>query len=126
MLLARSSSVGAHVDILPIRAARARHPVPLNPAPQDRHRGPDGFLRGKQPQRRPRRIVHQRQQAGHLRARFEPRVRTAIQLQQLARVRHALPPPPVGRSCPRRLPQPRRQHPAPQGFMMHRESILTR
>ena len=57
---------------------------------------------------------------------FEPRMKAAVQLHQLAEVRLALPAPPMRTALPRATPQPRRQHPPPQRFVIDRQPVFTR
>ena len=53
-------------------------------------------------------------------------MKAAVQLHQLAEVRLALAPPPMRTALPRATPQPRRQHPPPQRFVIDRQPVFTR
>ena len=55
---------------------------------------------------------------------FKPAMETPIQLHQLAEVRLPLPPLPIRRPLSAPTPQPRRQHPAPQRFVVDRRARL--
>ena len=57
---------------------------------------------------------------------FKPRMKAAIELHQLAEVRLALAPPAMRAALPRAAPQPRRQHPPPQRFVIDRQPVFTR
>ena len=53
-------------------------------------------------------------------------MKAAIELHQLAEVRLPLPPPAMRAPLARAAPQPRRQHPPPQRFVIDRQPVFTR
>ena len=78
----------------------------------------------KRPETPPGRIVDHRQQATLRAAPLKPRMKTAIELHQLAEVRFPLAAAPMRTPLPRATPQARRQHPAPQRVVMHVHAVL--
>ena len=88
-------------------------------------RPPRSFPARRSPQTSARRIVDHRQQATLRTALLKPRMKTAIELDQLAKVRFPLAPAPMRTPFPRPTPEARRQHPAPQRVVMHVHAILT-
>jgi hypothetical protein len=122
LLLIRS----AHIHIFPVGVERARNSVGRDPGAQDSHRGPDRFLRAEPTQAPAGRIVHQRQQTAVGAAILHPGMKTAIQLHQLAEMRHALPTPAMRTALPRPAPQARGHHPPSQRLMIDGHAVFTR
>src|SRR5258706_2288804 len=115
-----------HIHVFPVRIQRARNAVPLNPRAQHPDGGPDRLLRAEPADAPACRIVDHRQQATRRPPLLQPRMHAAIELHQLAKVHHALPPPPMRTALPRATPQTGRQHPPPQRVVMHLQAVLTR
>ena len=117
---------GPHIHILPVGVERLRHAVARNPRPQHADRRPNRLLRAKPPQRLARRVIDERQQTALRPAPFEPRVKTAVHLDQFAEMRLALPPAPMRAALAHAAPQARGQHPPPQRFVIDRHPVFTR
>ena len=108
------------VDILPVGVERPRHAIRGDPRAQHPDRGPNRLLVAEAEQRRAGRIIdhrhHTAPMAGARAAPFEPVVKAAVELDQLAEVRASRTPHVRRRlAAPGATPQPRPAHPAAQG-----------
>ena len=115
---------GSHVYVLPVGVERSRYPVALDPAPQHSCRRPGRFLFRGPAQRRAGRIVHHVHQTTPLPSLLQPLMKASVQLHQLAKVRLALPPPPIRFSPPLSPPQPGLLHPPAQRLRLHCQSVI--
>jgi hypothetical protein len=115
-----------HIDILPVGVECPRNSVARNPRAQEANRGPNGLLRADSSQAPAGRVVHQRQQTALRTAIFKPGMNAAIELHQLAEVRHAGATTSMRTALARPAPQPGRQHPSPQRFVIDRDPVFTR
>src|SRR5438445_961938 len=115
---------GPLIQVLPIHVQRQRHAVALDPGAQPIRYRPDGLLLAQLRPGRVGGVIDHIDQAALGTALLQPGVKDAIHLHHLAKVFLALPPTTVYPPLPLAAPQPLRQHPAPQRFGIHPQSIL--
>ena len=114
------------IDVLPIGIQRSRYPILPDPGSQHSYRCPDRFLLSQPTARRPRGVIHHIHQTSPGSPLLKPRMETAIQLHQVAKVLPPLPALPVCFPSAHAAPQPLRQHPASQRLLPHFQPILIR
>src|SRR5467141_4078017 len=112
------------VQILPIHVHRLRHSVALDPGAQRIDHRPDRLLLAQPRPRRAGGVIHQVDQAAPRSPFFQPGVEAAVQLHHLSKMLLALAPPKVPPPFPLATPQAFRQHPPPQRFGVHFQSVL--
>ena len=113
-----------HIDILPIRVESSGNPgsarsTLARPPPPPRSSPVPRAVRGSVPSHR--RPASASSCAGRD---FKPGMKAPIELDQLAEVRHALPPPSMRAPLAGPAPQARRQHPPPQRFVIRQPPHL--
>jgi hypothetical protein len=116
----------AHIDVLPVRVQRLRHPIALDPAPQHRHRRPDRFLRREPGHGRGRGVIDHVHQTAARPTPFQPLVKASVQLHQLAEVCLGFASLPIRFPSPLPLPASRLFQPPPQRLGVHLQAVIAR